>query len=310
MDRAATLRISSFVFDVAAALTAVSLPAHAQSRDDVVSLAPATNWNLDYAEDSCALRRLFGEEGQEVYLTLRQYGPSSGFDTTISSADFRRRSHMRGLEITYAPDSRPDDDFEPMGIEVEGFGDGVMVSTSLLPAHQRELSNDLQRSQQVALAVTDEARDAREAEIEGIEFSGLFRQPIFLETGSLHPAMTAMRSCVDELLNHWEIDVEAHRDLLRPVRSLDQENWVRPIIENYPSAMLNRGEQAMVRVRLNVSEEGRATACAVQSRINDETFDELACAMLLQHARFEPALDGDGNPIASFWQTAVIYRIS
>jgi len=217
---------------------------------------------------------------------------------------------MRRLAVTFAPDDAPLDDDHPMSIEIEGFGEGIMIDVSLRSAGQRELSAELYDRQQVALAVSDDERDARESEIEGIRITGLFNQEVYLETGSLHPAMDAMRMCVDELLNHWGIDAEAHRSLLRPVRSIEQERWSRELIDRYPRNLLRRGEQAYVRIRLNVSVEGRATDCAVQSRLNDTQFDELACELLIEHARFEPALDGDGLPIASFWQTAVIYSIN
>lgn len=301
--------IKHVILGVLAAMFALQ-PAQVSAQQEPVRLAPSMNWNLDYAEDSCALRRLFGPEGQQVFLTLRQYGPSAEPTMTVSSADFRRRGSLRDLAITFAPDDAPDTDHMPMAIEVEGFGEGVLVSTSLYRASQREFSSALLNSQQIALAVADEVRDAREAEIDGIAISGLFRQPVFLETGSLHRAMTAMRSCIDELLNHWGVDAEAHRSLLRPVQPVDQERWARELIERYPSNLLRRGEQAYVRIRLNVSVEGRATSCAVQSRLNDAEFDELACELLIQHSRFNPALDGNGDPIPSFWQTAVIYAIS
>ncbi len=282
----------------------------ATAQQEPVRLAPASNWNLDYSEDSCALRRLFGEEGQRVFLEMRQFGPSSELVTTISSADFDRRSRMNSFSIMFAPDDAPVDDISPMGIESETFGEGALFTTSLLRHQQRELADALIRSQQIALAVTEERRDAREAEIEGMQVSGLFRQSVYLQTGSLHPAMIGMRACIDELLGHWGIDADAHRTLLRPVQSVNQDQWARELINRYPTTQLMRGDQAYVRIRLNVSVEGRATECAVQSRFNDERFDELACELLMEHSRFEPALDGNGAPIPSFWQTAVIYRIS
>ena len=122
--------------------------------------------------------------------------------------------------------------------------------------------------------------------------------------------MAVMRSCLDDLLGHWGINVEAHRSLMRQVKPRDMERWVRPIIRNYPSEMLRTGEQGVVRIRLNVSAEGEPTDCSVQLPMSHDTFDEEACAQLLRYAEFEPALDGNGAPIASYWTTSVIYAIN
>ncbi len=51
----------------AVALVAMAPPAAAQD-DNAYMLAPASHWNLDMAEESCGLQRVFGPEGNQVYL--------------------------------------------------------------------------------------------------------------------------------------------------------------------------------------------------------------------------------------------------
>lgn len=286
-------------------LAAIAQPSAAQTEVD--QLSPNVNWILDYAEDSCALRRTFGAEGQIVFLELRQYSPGQSLQMLVTSADYSRR--IRRLAITFAPDSEADTDHDPAEVANGEWGTGFLTTVSLRTAGERELDSALSSEHSVDLAWSDEARNAREAEIAGIMISGAFREPIYLQTGSLHPAMNAMRTCLDELLTHWGIDVEAHRNLLRPVRPLDMDRWSRELITRYPHNLLRQGEQAYVRIRLNVTPEGRASDCNVQTRLNNEEFDTLACELMLEHARFEPALDRNGDPIASYWLTSVIYRI-
>jgi hypothetical protein len=38
-------------------------------------------------------------------------------------------------------------------------------------------------------------------------------------------------------------------------------------------------------------------------------FDEHACKTSMRYARFEPALDANGVPVASFFMTTVVYQV-
>ncbi|MGB3166741.1 MAG: energy transducer TonB [Alteraurantiacibacter sp.] len=274
------------------------------------TLAPVMNWNVDFAEDSCALRRMFGEEGQRVYLELRQYEPGNPLVAMVASNDFDRLNRPRDFSFSFAPDAEFQEVDFPMGIDSDDLGKGAMFYTSLMTAEQRALSGELRSGHSIPLAIEDKVRDTREAAITHVTVNGLFEEPIVLETGSIHPAMGVMRQCMDELVEHWGVDVEAHRTLLRTVQPLEMNSWVRRVQQYYPRSALMRGQQAYVRIRLNVSEEGRATDCAIQASFNEAVFDEAACRQLLRYSRFEPALDANGDPIASYWHTAVRYQVS
>lgn len=297
---------------VAAPILVASSPVSAQD-DDWLQLAPATNWVLDYAEDSCALRRAFGEEGQQVLLELRQYSPGDSMQVIVTSDDIRRNDSgfrfrsSRGVTANFVPDTEPYNIGRPLGIDNGDWGEGFIASLGIFPARERALAARLASEQDVTLQITDERRTERENEITGFAVGDGFREDFVLLTGSMRPPMNAMRECLDELLLHWGIDAEAHRNLLRPARPLRMEVWSRELQERYPTDMLRAGEQAIVNVRLTVNEEGRASDCSVQNSLNEPTFDELACELLLEHSRFEPALDGNGDPITSYWVTRVIY---
>lgn len=289
-------------------------PAHAQD-DDWLRLSPATPWTLDYAEDSCALRRVFGEEGQQVFMELRQFQPEGAMQLVVASKDIGRRSdparirQRRPITATFTPDDELDEHEDILGISHSEWGDGYIMHVDILTGRERQLSRHLVETQNVGLVQSAERREMREREITGLAVGHAFRKDIVLQTGSMHEPMEAMRTCLDELLTHWGLDAEAQRGLLRQVRAIDIDDWARELQQRYPANMLRRGQQAVVNVRLTVDEVGRASNCAVQSNLNDATFDELACELLLEHGRFEPALDGNGDPIESYWVNRVVYMI-
>ena len=152
--------------------------------------------------------------------------------------------------------------------------------------------------------------DQQESRVTGITIRRAFNRTLFLKTGSMHAPMEAMRTCLDELMTHWGIDVEAHRTLSRRVQPVDQAAWAGEIQKRYPVQMLKEGMQGYLDIRLGISDQGKPTACHLQSPINDEAFESAACDSLMQHAKFEPALDAVGQPIASYYRTSIIYMIN
>jgi len=107
-----------------AALTSVmfallSQRAVAQSSERA-QMAPASPWSIDYAQDSCALRRSFAAGSNQMFLELRQFGPSASFEVTVASSTFRPSSSVR---TRFEPD---DAFFVPH--------DGVLVSGGNLNA--------------------------------------------------------------------------------------------------------------------------------------------------------------------------------
>ncbi|WP_158611078.1 energy transducer TonB [Aurantiacibacter spongiae] len=317
-------RVKAGWLAVGAALATAAMPtgAAAQYAADWDRLAPSSHWNLDYAEDSCALRRSFGEGDDRTFLELRQFEPEGALQVIVMTKGTQMRSadellvasHVRSRiarpSVSFLPETEPAEWGQPLGIHSEEWGEGVLfTSLDLRNSEQRELARAFLAEHGTGLVVSDEQRDVREAEIDGLAVENVYRRNFVLDTGAMQAPMSAMRQCMDELIEHWGIDAEANRHLTRRVQPRDFQSWVTRVQQQYPTAMERQNEQAVVRVRLTVSPEGRATDCAVQTDISNPLFDEAACEVLLRHSRFDPALDADGDPIASYWVKTIVYRI-
>ncbi len=288
------------------AVPAAPLSAQIAVPDDAVRLSPSTPWNLEYAEEGCVARRLFGEVGQQTYFALHRYSPKDGLRLTIASDDLDRR--IRRIGVTFLPNTVRDWEHDgAYRITVDEWGEGILANVTLLDEIQQQLASN--RETRGDPRLSDEAVHAREAEVDGVLVEGVFRDPVYLSTGSLGPIMGAMRTCLDDLVESWGIDMEVQQTLSRPVVPKDARRWTRIISENYPRTELSRGQQAYVRARMIVSEEGLPTSCVVQNLMNDESFNILACELLMKNARFEPALDANGVPVRSYWTTAIRYQI-
>lgn len=66
----------------------------------------------------------------------------------------------------------------------------------------------------------------------------------------------------------------------------------------YPQGPLQRGESGLVRYRLFVDTEGRVERCAITGSSGHAGLDRDTCALLSRRARFVPARNVDGSPMA------------
>lgn len=59
--------------------------ASSAAAEEETALPPDSPWNLVYDDDSCALRRTFGEGDQHGYFEMRRFAPSIGLQVTVAS---------------------------------------------------------------------------------------------------------------------------------------------------------------------------------------------------------------------------------
>jgi protein TonB len=69
-------------------------------------------------------------------------------------------------------------------------------------------------------------------------------------------------------------------------------------IDDYPAAARAQGLTGTARVRLDVAPTGRVTGCTILASSGTALLDAATCRLLSSRARFEPARDGAGKPVA------------
>ncbi|MFO6430265.1 TonB family protein [Erythrobacter sp. W302b] len=95
----------------------------------------------------------------------------------------------------------------------------------------------------------------------------------------------------------------------RAVQPRDQSRWANRIGEDYPARARQRGEEGTVGFRVTVGPNGRVEACDVTSSSGSTDLDKAACQGLRRYARFNPALNDAGEPVAVTWSSALTYRL-
>ncbi len=84
-------------------------------------------------------------------------------------------------------------------------------------------------------------------------------------------------------------------------------NWVTT--NDYPSKALSEERQGTTAFRLEVSAQGAVTGCTITNSSGSDDLDGATCNALIRRAKFEPALDYSGKPVASMFSSRVRWQI-
>ena len=78
---------------------------------------------------------------------------------------------------------------------------------------------------------------------------------------------------------------------------------------DYRSTWINRGYEGLAGFRVNIDTNGRVTNCSITSSTGYSALDEATCRLIERRARFTPARNGDGLPVAGSYSSSVMWQI-
>lgn len=84
-------------------------------------------------------------------------------------------------------------------------------------------------------------------------------------------------------------------------------SWATP--NDYPARALREERAGTTRFRVSIGPDGRVTDCQITGSSGHADLDEATCKNVTRRARFKPALDSAGNPIADSYSNAVRWEI-
>ena len=272
-----------------------------------LQLKHSSPWHVDYAEDRCRLMRQFGDSDDMVYAIFDRYGPGERFRLTIAGKPMRTWAESGVATIRFGPKESE---------QKLNFYQGNLGKLPALlfqaqarlappsPAEQSLIDNR-KDSEWIDLAPIDQIR---EAAIQTLTITKPLRRTVVLEIGPMRKPFEALGKCVDNLMTSWGIDTEKHKLLMRPVKPLKSPGtWV--VSSDYPLNMISAGQPAIVEFRLSIGTNGIPVSCHIQATTRPKEFDDAVCGSLMRRARFEPALDAQGQPLISFYRNTVRFAL-
>ena len=221
------------------------------------------------------------------------------FDLTVIGKPFRSDNLVNKLRIAFGP-GRPSYLVERALSGTATLDGGQTIHMLLLGSQSFGGPPSADWKSPSSLPVINEH------EITELTISRTYGKEFVLKLGPMDKPMDQMGICMDELLTHWGLDPAKQRTLSREARPLRSPGtWLRP--NDYPRGQLYKGASAQIIFRLTVGEDGSVSDCAIQRATKSEEFAATTCVLLRRRARFEPALDAAGRPVASYFVSSVVW---
>jgi len=92
-----------------------------------------------------------------------------------------------------------------------------------------------------------------------------------------------------------------------PAPTIRALGWITAT--DYPADAMARHEQGGTGFILSIDIRGEVTGCTVNASSGSPTLDRATCDLLRQRARFAPALDGEGKPVAGTYASRANWQL-
>lgn len=266
--------------------------------DEARALAPAGEWTLASDTESCTMSRQFGAAADGVSFRLRLFSPGGRYRVVLYGPALPQRDSGL-LKFDYR--------FEPDPASIAGTG-------VLSKANGVSMVSFLSSLESSAVAALDPAERARRGPLEAMARVATVNQfvisfsrgrPLALPLGTMTEPLAQLDACAQDLPRKWGLDPAVQQSLQRRAIPIAQESWLGP--GSYPWSFLRNGQSMIVNLRMVVDASGAPSECVVQAPKTQSGAETLTCREIMETARFEPALDGAGDPVPSYFATSIFY---
>lgn len=298
----------TFVGPAAVALALV--PAAPAAADE---LEPSGDWSLDYADDSCALRRTFGEGEERVWLEIMQLAPRYPARVTIAGTDFTKKRKKAALDQTPILRFLPAGTDEQYSLFAFGdYGEGLQGLAVYAPLERTLPSVDAAPAVGSG-TVPMYLRGGRpfpghSKNSNAIALLGAFERDLILKTGDLERPFEAMRACMDDLTKQWDVAMAKGITLSQAPLPRNLETWAEPIMDRFPRGLRRFADQVTIRARVIVGADGKAEQCRIVEPVVDAEYEQRTCGVILSAGEYEPARDAAGRPVRELYIQNIVYR--
>lgn len=260
---------------------------------------PAGQWAADYGDDYCLLGRVFTDGKEEITLAFERTQPGQFFRLVVIGDALKTFRTTTSLGYTLLPAGS-----ERQGQIVRGKSQDGKQYMDLGLATVESFAMPAPGSPPVFKPYrTAEERAAAKA-VTAVEFNKGLTESVRIETGSLDAPIGALQKCTSDLVKQWGIDPAAHETLTRNAFPAGPASaWVPT--GTFPFSEFSKLSGGRNAFRVLVDATGKPTKCEVFRPSVAGTANQTACDGIMKNGKFTPALDAQGQPIASYWITEV-----
>ena len=282
-----------------ALLATTASPASAR---EVEKMEPTSPWVLDYGQEYCSLVRTFGSADAPHVLRIDSFGNQPFYDLTVVGAQVPggRRAYETKLQSP-ADAERREIYARPGTTDGVNSVRGVYTFTAEdFISHKQEVQRGPFGMPMITGDVVDEAYEAATDRLDVIFRTGT---TLRLDTGNMGAPMRALRTCIDDLQKQWGVDPATRRNLARAPAPNEQTG--KALFDFYRESGLYREQAGTVPFRVNVAADGSASGCVIQAPSLSKELDAAVCDIFSRG--FTPARDAENRPVASVYQSTVMF---
>jgi len=282
--------------------------AHAAGESQPHVFKPSGPWAAEYGDDYCRLARTFSDGTDTLSIALERIQASNAARLIIVGNGIKLFRSSTQLEYTLAPSGGEHKGLFWRSETAEGqqylnLGDLFLIAPGP-PLPPPELGK------RPPWPTYDRAAEQEFAKgINTLALTGGVTEPVRIETGGLKAPIASLQACADDLLKIWGLDPVKHQTMSAFVwPSNDMTKWLPAgtlAFADFPKLAGGANQ-----VRVMVSAEGKPTACAIHWPSLEKKANDAICKAVMEKAAFFPALDKDGQPMASYFTTAPAFMMS
>ncbi|KWV91345.1 energy transducer TonB [Erythrobacter sp. YT30] len=261
-----------------------------QASAETLELQPASNWKLREYEDKCRATRVFDKGDQSVTLWLEQGGKGQVFNLTLIG-DPLKNPFGPAVRIQFGDEA----EIARSYISTKSSKGRPVMRMYGVTLVQPELERDRDADAPDTRIAAERANAIDALTIRGAGLSSDFS----LLLGQMRPQFEFLQDCGERV----EVRLsEAGRPLTDEASApvpIDEDKWLN--VADFPTYLQRSKMEGRVEVRLTISKTGKPSACTVIKSNKPQLFDDPVCLGLLKRAKFEPAKNGAGEAVPSYF---------
>ncbi|MGB3807554.1 MAG: TonB family protein [Erythrobacter sp.] len=289
----------TLLFSLAAAMTLSPGLAPPAGAGEQLVLSPSSEWHFQEFDDRCRASREFGAGEDRTTLWIEQGGIEANYNLTFLGRPLRN-PYGNGVHIQFGDEP----EFVRSYITAESSQGRPVLRMYGVTIDGPDEPQDEELDSAEAAAGIDMTRAGM---IDRVKLRTSIAQPIELELGSMTVPFGFLGMCGAKLS---DVLSEAGRALTgeaSPPTAIDDGNWLSPA--DYPRYLVRYQIGAEIGVRLTVNARGKATSCIVTNSNRPQLFDDAVCLGLMKRAKFEPARNAKGKPVASYFSINIVFSV-
>ena len=279
-------------------LAGAVFPSVSVQAEEGLTLSPSSEWRFREYDDRCRASRTFGEGKNLTTLWIEQGGEETNYNLTLIGRPLRH-PYGGGVRIQFGDEPETIRSY----ISAKSSKDRPVLRMYGVTLVQPQLEKD-KDSAAPDISIDAERLDA----IDTLRMRTSIVEPLQLQIGSMSEPYAFLNICGAKLS---VLLSEAARPLSKeasPPVAIDSDEWLRS--RDYPPYLVQAGMGGKLTARLTVNKAGKASSCYVIETNKPQLFDDAVCLGLMRRARFEPARDASGDPVASYFFYAVTFEVT